>query len=97
MKTLISENKPRRLVPWLVMASDLRRYFGRACKQCLRGRVMLFYYKLQPGPQGGSRCLFCLISATGSDMRPAALQDFRQGRFRFMRLSELRGKTLSSH
>lgn len=86
----MSEINSRRLIPWLVTASDLQRYLGRACTQCARGRVLFFYYAFRSGPKRGTRHLVCLVPITGSDMLVAALVDYLRGRYRCVQLSTLR-------
>jgi len=84
------ETRPRHLIPWLVTASDLRRYLGRACNKCLRGRVIFFYYKLRSGPKSGTHHLLCLVPVIEPDVLSMAVADFRNGRYRRVQLSTLR-------
>lgn len=94
-KTPKQHRGPRRLIPWLVVASDLRRCFWQACDQCARGRVMLVYHKFRFGPNRGQRQLlgFSPLSLYPETLK-AALADYQRGRFRRMRLSTLPKKAL---
>lgn len=88
------QHASRRLIPWLVGTGDLRRYLGRALDRCEQGGVVLFYHKIRSGPSQGLRGLLCLAPAIdGGDAIATALIDFRQGRFRQVRLSRLPRKT----
>jgi hypothetical protein len=86
-------NMTRPLIPWLVQASDLRRYLGRACRQCLRGRVIMFYARTRSGPGRTKHPLLCLCRLTCPDVLTQAAVDFERGRFRRVRLSTLKAIT----
>ncbi len=89
-KTSQRDNTSNHMVPWLVRASDLRRYPGRALDYCLRGGVVFFYYTWKTGPKKGRSQLFALLSIElRSEMYWEIFAAFRAGRLRVVNLSEL--------
>ena len=75
----------RKLIPWLVGHTDLRRYLGRALSECQKGRVIFLYSK--PRSQG-SLILLVPVNSSPTQME-AAIAAFHAGRFKKVRLEAL--------
>ena len=90
----MQKSNVRSLIPWLVGASDLQRYFGRAVSEGLRGRVIFFFHAPRSGPKRGQSHLLYLGPVSRPDAVSAAMIDFRRGRCHYIELSTLRRKDL---
>lgn len=85
-----TESTMRDLIPWLVGYSDLQRYLGRACEQCLRGRVLFFFTAIGSGRKRKPERLLCLAPVDKPGVVSRATIDFQRGRFHCVDLPTLR-------
>ncbi len=86
----------RFLIPWLVGASDIRRYLGRACNQCQRGRIIFFFPTFRSVAKRSPLHLLCLAPVNKPDVIAAAYLDFKRGRYHCMDLATLRCKEIGN-
>ena len=84
----------RSLIPWLVRASDIQRYLGRACNQCLRGRVVFFFHVASLESKWSRPRLLCLTPVAEPEIALTALAEFERGRYHCVDLSTLRRRPL---
>lgn len=80
-----------KLMPWLVKASDLRRYLGRALDRCEQGGTVFFYHTSRTGPEKGLRHLFALIPfGIDEDSRRSIFARFHVGRYKAVKLEAIK-------
>ena len=75
----------RKLIPWLVGHTDLRRYLGRALSECQKGRVFFIYSK----PRGQGALILLAPLNSSPEQMDAAVAAFHAGCFKRVRLGAL--------